>query len=198
MKPIEELIKGQIGDIVSLSDFQTCAEFKSTSVDFRIRGIRSYEDPENRFSLTAYELEGPNEDTPFMLVVKQVDDLHDVFVYYLDISGELDGDSNNPYYALLTEDRQNLLDRIEVTVHYDDGEQDITWDIQDQTHGVRFSDSDENEGSCTLAEYFTEDDNRNNNFCLVDWKGDEDDGEIDMWYGCNIKDTEVVIIQVEE
>jgi len=196
---MDNLLNGQIGDIVSLSDFQTCAEFKSTSVDFRICRVREYNDPEDRFSIKAYELEGPNEDTPFMLVHKQVGSDCDLFVYYLDTFGELDGDSENPYYNLFTEDQGELLERIEVLVHYDDDEeQDITWDVQDQTHGVRYEDSEGNEGVCTLAEYFTNDNNNDNNFCLIDWKGDEDDGEVEMWYGCNIKNTEVELFCPKE
>jgi hypothetical protein len=199
MKDIQELISCQRGDIVSLSDFQTCAEFKGIKVDFQISRVRNYEDQEGRFSIVAYELEGPNEETPYMLVIKIVGEDYDVFVYYLDNAGEFDGDPENPYAEnILTEDEDNLVDRIEVDVHYEEGDLEVVWDLQDQTHGVRYEDDAEDEGICTIAEYYTEDDNKNNQYCLVDWKGDSEDGSIEMWYGCLIKDHEVEIIPVED
>jgi len=193
MKNYQELKNGMVGDTVTLSDFQSCVEFKSDSVDFTISGVRKYTDPEDRFTIIAYELEGPNEDTPFLLVIKQVNETHSIFVYYLDTDGDVDGDPDNPYSLLFDENLENLLDRIEVTVYYDDSEKDVNWDVLKQTHGVKYIDANDNEGTCTLAEYSTEDENNSNNLCLIDWRGPSYDGEVELWYGCSIKDQEVKV-----
>ena len=48
----------------------------------------------------------------------------------------------------------------------------------------------------TLAEYFTNDDTRGNPHCFVEWTGDAETGYMEIWYGCEIENTDIEVFKV--
>jgi len=206
-KTVDEFTGFGVGDIVTLSDFQTQTEFGQPEVDFKITAARSYRCPDDRFLLTCYILEGPNDDEqPFMLMVKEVGDAYDLFVYFLEQQGELykaeDGQPECELLNLFKEEEDDLKERIEAAIVDKDGnEQSVTWDKQNgSTFGVQYSDTDEDNGITTVAEYFTDDGevNYGNDRCFIDWKGSQESGSIEAWYGCLVEDHEVQVYSLNE
>lgn len=195
-KDVSEFLGFGVGDVVTLSDLQTQAQYNDTDIDFRIVGLRHYHEPNDCFTLTCYMLEDPGEDDlPLMLVVKQVNDVYDLFVYYLEEEGELyaaeDGQEECPLLILFKEDEDDLKERIEAVKE----DKTITWDKQNgSTFGVEYEDDEGDTGITTLAEYYTEDENEGNDRCLVDWRGSKDIGSVEAWYGCIVEDHEVEIL----
>lgn len=197
----EELMNYGEGDIITLSDFQTQEQFEAPEVDFRIISVRTYEEPDGAFTYRGYILIPPDaeedREEKYMILLMQSGDVHEIRVYYLDAGDEVyeapEGEEECPFYALLDLEENALGERLESIISTEKGDRDVTWDLQDQTHGVLVTES-ENECLCTLGDYYTEDDNGGNNYCLIDWRGDEKDGWIELWYGCPIKEHEIEIV----
>ena len=196
-KMLSDFIGFRVGDIIALSDLQTQTEFGKMSVDFPIKEVRKYTEPNGVFQYIGYLVDAPN-DQELLIVVKTMGKDFEIYVYYLDTSAQFykaaAGQEECPFYVLLSDDRQDLTKRIEAQVNSKSGLHPVTWDQQTVTHGVRYEDTDGAEGICTVGEYFTNDENDGNNFCLVDWKGDADKGLLEIWYGCLIKNYEVEML----
>jgi hypothetical protein len=200
MKNHEYFLGHNVGDVVTLTDLQTQAEFNQSSVDFKIVETREYKN--DAFHITCYLISGPNE-VQYMVMVKKVGEAYDVFVYYLDTDGglheDLDGKTPCPFYALLSPDLKDLTARIEVTVNFKDGtSSDVNWDKQNTTFPVNYTDSQGLFGLAKIADYATNSDNHGNNRCFVVWIGDHRTGMIEMWYGCLIKEFEIEIYSVKK
>lgn len=205
MEELQAFLDYKPGDIITLSDFQTQKDFDASTVDFLIESIRVYEDPNGSFRIYGYvvkpEIEGKEDEPPYLIAIKAVGDVFDIFVYYLDSDGPVymnEGeDQDCEFLLLLNNEFDGFLDRLEVQVTTEKGEEfDINWDLQDETHGVVFSDGTE-EGITTLADYYTEDDNGGNNYCLVDWRGDVEKGFMEVWYGRTIQPHEIEIVPTD-
>lgn len=206
-KSVEELIDFNPGDIITLSDLQTQKDFDALETDFLIESTRLYEEPNGIYRIYAYvvkpEIEGKEDEPPYMIAIKVVGTDYDIYVYYLDTEGpvflneEEDEDQDCDLLAILNDDYDSFKERLEVTVtketEDDTHEIEVTWDLQDQTHGVSFIDGHD-EGITSLAEYFTNDDTGGNPHCLIDWRGDVKNGYIEIWYGCTIEPHEIEIV----
>ena len=195
-KTIADFSGYNVGDIVTLSDMQTMEEFNKMSVDFPIVEIRLYIEPNGVFKYIVYIVESPTDQQHLMILIKTMSSNFEVYIFYMDTGAPLYKAVGNqdpcPLYCLLTEDQQALAKRIEASVAGKTETFAVTWDQQTETFGVQYEDSTGIEGICTLGEYFTTDKNEgNNNFCLIDWKGDAIKGFLEIWYGCQIKDHEV-------
>lgn len=208
-KSVDELINFNPGDIITLSDLQTQKDYDSLKTDFLIEETRLYEDPNDLFKIYAYivkpEVEGKEDEPPYMIAIKAVGNDFDVFVYYLDSDGPVylsdsddeEAEQDCDFLGILNDDYDSFKDRLEVTMTKEEGEGtqkvEITWDLQQQTHGVEFIDGND-EGITSLAEYFTNDDTGGNPHCLIDWRGDAKDGFMEVWYGCTIEPHEIEIV----
>jgi hypothetical protein len=193
-KKLADFLGYHVGDLISLSDLQTQLEFKKEIVDFPIRDIRQYVEPSGVFTYIGYMVEAPTGQE-FMIVVKSMGEDYEVYVFYMDQSGTLyeaeDGQDSCPHWCLLSDDLKDLRKRFEAYVEGPKGNRSVTWDRQTVTHGIEFRDTNTTEGICSLGEYFTNDENDGNNFCLLDWKGDAAKGLLEIWYGCRIENSEI-------
>lgn len=101
---------------------------------------------------------------------------------------------------------EDLIDKFEITMNFDkpdangDSEYDVTWDKKDagSTFGVEFHSTDGGDDTKTIAEYFTNDENRGNPHCFIEWTGDSQKGWIEMWYGCEIKPEDIEIFRAKK
>jgi hypothetical protein len=165
------------------------------SVDFPIREIRTYKEPNGVFSYIGYLIESPIDKQCLMILVKTMGMDFEISVFYKDTDLPLyqaaEGQEPCPLYSLLTEDLKDLIKRFDANIQSSTGDHAVTWDLQSVTYGVQYQDTADIDGICTLGEYFTNDENDGNNFCLIDWKGDAIKGFLEVWYGCIIKNHEV-------
>jgi len=192
---IQELLGHKVGDIMTLSDLQTQAEFDDTSVDFKIDETRLYTVC-GMFTYHAYIASAPTDtnDRKYMLLIRTVDDDADLMLFYLDQEGDIVDFAEH----ILTEDKEDFLKEFTVEL---DGE-DITWvRKKPTTFGVKTTTSAEGDDQRTLAEYGVSDDTQdatNNKHAFLEWCGDEENGFVEMWYGCEIQPHEVQIYEVTD
>lgn len=192
-KTVADFLGYKVGDILTLSDLQTQEEFKKLSVDFTIREIRTYKEPNEVFTYIGYSITTPNKQD-LLILVKTMGEAFEVYIFYRDTGEPLAAGS--PLLCLLTDDLSDLIVRMGAQVPNEgaEGMHTVTWDRQTVSHGVQYEDTSDIEGICTLGEYFTNDPNGGNDFCLVDWKGDATKGFLEVWYGCKIQNSEITIL----
>jgi hypothetical protein len=192
MADVNDFLGYGTGDIITLSDIQTQKEFNKMEVDFKIIETREYKHPENVFVYTAYiatyQSSPDEEEQQIMLLIRQVGDDFDLHVYFMDNDGP-----SESFEDLFVEDEDDLVDRFEVDISFDDESVEVTWDRQGNTNfGIECSSSEsEEENVKTIAEYFTNDDTHGNPHCLVEWTGDKEGGYIEIWYGCEIRESDI-------
>ena len=187
-KSIGNLLGFGVGDILTLSDIQTQKEFNELSMDFRIKEVRTYKEPNDIFTYTGYVLDYDPRDgedpIPLMLIIRQMCDDFDLMLYYLDQEGSMEDFKEH----ILKSDEQDFKDNFEVTVTFKDKTSDITWDKK--AAGTFFgieTTSNSNSDHKTIAEYITSDDNDGNPFAFIEWTGDHKKGFVEIWYGCQIR-----------
>jgi hypothetical protein len=199
MDNISNVLNFGVGDIITLSDIQTQTEFKKLDVDFTIVETREYKHPEGVFCYTGYiavyQASPDAEQQQIMLVVRQVGDQYDLRVYYMDSDGPAD-----IFEGLFVKEEDDLVDRFEVTLHFDEDHLDVTWDRQGVTNfGIECRSSASKDVNCkTIASYFTNDDTRGNPHCFIEWTGDKIGGYIEIWYGCEIRKNDLEMYHTKE
>lgn len=196
---IEKLTSFGKGDIIVLSDTQSILDANDLTQELTIQDVRTYISPSDIFEYTGYIAEGPNDIT-FMVMVKVAGNKHEIFVYYLEAEGKLYEAKNNqeecPLLALFDEELDDLRERIEVAVTTSsDSCLEVNWDKQEVINGVLLVE-DGDKGVCTLGEYYTADENEGNSYALIDLRGEPNDGYVEVWYGCPIKDQEIDFIRM--
>ena len=192
-KTVADFLGYRVGDILTLSDLQTQEEFGKLEVDYTIREIRTYKEPNGVFTYIGYSIVTSNNQT-LLVLIKTMGEAFEVYIFFQDTAAPVSAGS--PLLCLLTEDQKDLVLRMEADIPNEgsEGTHHVTWDRQTVTHGVEYGDTGDIEGICSLGEYFTNDENGGNNFCLIDWKGDAAKGFIEVWYGCMIKNHEIKIV----
>jgi hypothetical protein len=199
VKTVAEFLGYGVGDLITLSDLQTQEEFKKMSVNFPIREVRKYTEPNGVFTYVGYTVESPTKQM-LLILVKTMGKLFEVYSFYKDTAAPLyqagAGQEACPLYALLTDDLKDLTPRFDAQVPDDKGTHPVTWDRQTVTHGIDFEDSEDVKGICSLGEYFTNDENGGNNFCIIDWKGDAAKGFLEIWYGSLLQNHEIEMSHV--
>ena len=157
-----------------LSDNTTQMQFNAPKVAFNVKEVREYG------PALAYVTEEYN-DLNYMVVHKtNVPSFHPR-VYYLDFGGNIKGVPG--LSMLLNENGNDLATAIEVTIKEDGTTREIHWYKKGPSLVLG-----ENH---ILAEYVTRDKKMRHNLCLIDWKGDNKTGRIEVWYGQKIKRKEV-------
>lgn len=198
-KTVNDFIGYQEGDVITLSDIQTQQEYGESEVDFIITSTRVYQEPEKAFVYTGY-IASYKQNTPdekqIMLLIRQIEDNFDLRVFFLDSDGP--SEDFEPLFNDLEE--EDLLERIEATLFFDDGDLSVTWDRQGQTNfGIEAIYSDSEEPMLkSIAEYFTNDETHGNPHCFIEWTGDREGGYVEVWYGCDIREDDVEIFQRKE
>jgi hypothetical protein len=198
IKKIADFAGFQVGDLVSLSDLQTQAEYNKLSVDFPIREVRTYSEPNGVFKYYGYVVEAPNAAHDlYLLLIKTMKEAFEAYVFFKDIgaSGPVYAAPTSqpqcPLLAFFDEAGKDFVARFEAQVTDASGKHAVTWDRQTSSYGVNFESTTDGEGICSLGEYYTNDENGGNNYCLMDWKGDTVKGYVETWYGCMVKNSEV-------
>lgn len=219
------------GDIATLSDIQTQKEFGDLTTDFKIIEVRTYREPNDFFHYTGYicEYQGKKEDDEpqqIMILLREMEDMYDLFVYYMDQDGdvtdyaehlieekEIEDENSEEDSADLDEDNlydneedenesitEDLKERWEVTLHFDEGDTDVTWDKKGagSTFGVETTSTETGDDVKTLAEYFTNDETHGNPHCFIEWTGDSKKGWIEIWYGCEIKPEDIEMFRTKK
>ena len=186
---IKNLLGHSKGDIMTLSDLQTIASFNATDgVDFTIEEVRIYHEPGDLFTYTGYVTEEIN-DRRYMLIIRQVDDVADLLLFYLD----QEGNAEEYVDAIINEDGDDFEQNFEVEID----EVDVTWIKKSSTiFGVEVEIDEEVKLPLTLCEFGTNEE-INNPIAFIEWSGDVEEGWLEMWYGCSIKEYEVEILSVK-
>jgi hypothetical protein len=193
---LKDFLGFKVKDIITLSDIQTQTEYSKISVDFVITEVRTYKEPSGFFTYTAYLATykpKPDQEHNIMLLVRNVGDDFDLRVFYLNTEGP-----SEDFSPLFFPDADDLIDRFEVTIHFSDGEVDVTWDRQGDTNFGIESTTTKTQGTDqkTLAEYFTNDEARGNPHCFIEWTGNKVKGYIEVWYGCDIRVEDVESLKI--
>jgi hypothetical protein len=191
MKKIKNLLNYNVNDIITLSDLQTQKEFGKLDVDFSIKEVRKYVHPEGIFDYTGYianyQVDEKTEEQKILLLIRRIENDYDIRVYYLDN----DGPSEN-FIPVFSEEYDDLVDRFEVDLHFDDEDFSVTWDRQGKTvFGVECLVNNVEQSCKTIAEYSTNDETKGNPYCFIEWSGDKTDGYIEIWYGCEVRGNDV-------
>jgi hypothetical protein len=198
MAKISDFLNYGVGDIITLSDLQTQKEFKKMEADFQIIETREYRHPEGIFTYTgylaSYKATPEAEEQQILLLIRQVGDDFDLRVFFMDSDGP-----SESYEDLFVIDEDDLVDRFDVTLNFDGTSLEVTWDRQGQSNfGIECDSSESEETNIkTLAEYFTNDDTRGNPHCLIEWSGDKLGGYIEIWYGCEIRESDIEMYQTK-
>lgn len=186
---IKELLGYSKGDIMTLSDLQTIATFKATDgVDFEIEEVRIYHEPGDLFTYTGY-ISKASDDRKYMLLIRQIDDVADLSIFYLD----QEGDAFDFHDAIIDEDGEDFEQNFEVEID----DKDVTW-IQKSSpvFGVEVEVDGEEGLPLTLCEFGTNSE-INNPIAFLEWSGEEEDQWLEVWYGCQIKEYEASILSME-
>ena len=109
---LEDFQNVTVGDMITLSDFQTQKEYNALSADFRIREVRDYKEPSGLFEHKAiicdYENKdgGEGEEQSIMVLLRNFVSIGewDLMVYYLD----QDGDISEYVESMLVEAEEEL------------------------------------------------------------------------------------------
>jgi hypothetical protein len=193
-KILKDFVGYQVNDLVTLSDLQTQAEYSKMTVDFPIREVRTYREPNGVFAYYGYIIEAPNASRDrYLVLVKTMKDMFEIYIFFKDagISGLLN--ETSPLLVLFDEAKKDFIPRFEAQVTDQSSTHPVTWDKQTSSYGVEFESTVDPSGICSLGEYYTGDENGGNNYCLLDWKGDTAKGFIETWYGCRIQNTEIAM-----
>jgi hypothetical protein len=192
MLTINDFTGFQKGGIVSLSTSQIMVDFNQLSVDFEIKDVREYTEPNGALHYTGYLLHSHLEaDLMYMLMVRRVGTDFDMILYYLDT----EGDVSEAGEIVLSEDGENFQERFDLALTDGDGNtQEVTWDQKGSGtfFGVEFSDGEsEDDATKTITEYFTNDDCGGNPHAFLEWSGDCEHGWVELWMGHEVNLTDV-------
>lgn len=192
MLTVDDFTGFKTGGIVSLSTAQIIEDFNAISVDFEIKDVRTYYEPNGSLNYTGYLLHSHlDADLMYMLMVRRVGNDFDMILYYLDI----EGDVSEAAEIVLNESGDNFLERFNVALIDADGNpQEVTWDQKGAGtfFGVEYSDSEsEKDATKTISEYFTNDECGGNPHAFLEWSGDAEHGWIEMWMGHEVNPSDV-------
>lgn len=188
MITINDFTEFKKGDIVSLSNYQIMVELNQISVDFELKDIREYTDPNGYAHYTGYLLHTHLDAyLMYMLMIRRVGSDVDIILYYLDT----EGDVSEAGQIVLSEDGQNLQKRFDLALTDSEGNiQEVTWGQKaaGTLFGVKFSDSESDDNTTkTIAEYCTNDECGNNPHAFLEWSGDSSSGWVELWVGHELK-----------
>jgi len=222
IRNLADFVGFRVGDIISLSDLQTQTEYNAMSVDFIIREVRTYSEPNSVFTYYGYQVEAPNATHDLYLILfktMQGKTIHigsgpgsdvphrrgdepeafEAYVFFKDTGASgplfnaLEGQDPCPLMAFFNDEKKDFTPRFEAQVTDATGTHAVTWDRQVSSYGVDFASTSDGKGLCSLGEYYTDDENGGNSYCLLDWKGDTTKGYIETWYGCPVKNSEIAL-----
>ena len=188
MKTAQDFNNLKIGDIIKLSDLQTQEDFGEFPVVFKVEDVRVYEYPEINLKATCYIIKNPKQKQDLMIMVKQIGDVFELFSYYMDNQGNING---TPII-----EGEELSKTFQVFVNNGTDESCINWWLQGgNLFGVQLG-----EEIKTLGYYFTNDEVfggvNPNPYCFVEWTGNTETGFFEMWYGSLLKLEEVEFMKV--
>ena len=192
---IEKLINHKVGDIITLSDVQTLISL-GDDISLPIIETRIYNEPEGTFTYYAYVVQAParedeDEGQKYMVLIRVVDDETEIQLLYLDQADSVEAYAEH----ILDEDQEDFIDSFEVDI---EGVGDVEWIKKFSWFGIETETSEDDDvPPRTLGEFESDADERVSK-CLCEWTGDEEDGFIELWYGCPIKVHDIEIFERSE
>ncbi len=167
-----------------------------------------------------------DEPQQVMVLLREMKEMYDLFVYYMDQDGDIkeydwlieekaveedkeDGEESDEDTVVVIEETEeeeedsgtteDLVERFEVTQHFDEGDIEVTWDKTEagSTFGVETTSTEAERDTKTFAEYFTND-VQDNPYCFIEWTGDSKNGWIEIWYGCEIKPEDLEMFRTKK
>jgi hypothetical protein len=193
-KTLKDFVGYQVGDLATLSDLQTQAEYSKMTVDFAIKEVRSYKESNGVFAYYGYMIEAPNATRDhYLVLIKTMKEMFEIYIFFKDngLSGPVA--EGSPLLGLFDLTKKDFVEQFQVDVNDSSGTHPVRWDKQTASYGVDFQSTVDPSGICSLGEYYTGNDNGGNSYCLLDWKGDLAKGFLETWYGCRIQNTEIAM-----
>jgi len=192
MESVNELLDSEVGELITLSSIQMLEDYKEMEVDFIIEDIRRYKEPNDSFSYMGYVLQcSRNEELKYMLLIRQVGDVSDQILFYLQFEGTV----REARSIVITEDGEDLKSRFSTSLmDAAENELEIVWDRigNGSFHGVSVRTVTESFEK-TIAGYFTDDVCGDNPHGMLEWAGDLEDGWCEFWTGHEISFQEVKV-----
>lgn len=191
---IRKLLGHSVGDILSLSDIQAQMMFNSVSVDMTIEEVRFYNEPDGLFKYTGYIMIAP-DNLKYMLLIREIGELADTMLMFLDQENDI-----NVYIdaGLLTSDKQDFIDTFPCTTPAGD---EFNWiRKRPSMFGINttvITADDRSTDPKILIEYTASVETKNSD-ALLEWSGDEKNGWLEVWYGCQVKPYEIKILEVRD
>jgi hypothetical protein len=162
-----------------LSDPITQIQLNAPKVAFNVKENRDYG---NAIALVSEEY----CDLTYMVVTKTKITTFLPRVYYLDSEGTLGGEDS--LSMLLNESGSDLANHVEATIQGTKKDQHIVhWHKKGRSVVLN--------KKHVIAEYITKNDKIGYDLCLIDWKGNNRTGKIEVWYGAKVKRKEVRVFQ---
>lgn len=197
-KSIKDFLGYAVGDVVTLSDIQTQETFNSPTVDYAIKEIREYVEPNGVFKYTCYLIENSDSDG-LMLLVREVGDDFDMLICYK--VGEFVIDEMIAK-TFLNPEKEDFADTFIGSIQTEEGEDtDVLWVKKDSgtTFGVTYnSTGGPGKAPHHICEY-QNDTWSDNPHAFMDWIDNPDgDGYLEVFYGSEIKTHEVEIMKAGE
>lgn len=194
MIKLEDFTGFKVGGIVSLSSSQVIEDFNQISVDFEIKDVRHYYEPNGSLDYTGYLLHSHlDAELMYMLLVRKVGNDFDMLFYYLDT----EGDVLEAGEVILNDSGDNFVERFCIPLIDNDGHtHEVTWDQKGAGtfFGVEYTDTEADAGTTkTISEFFTNDECGNNPHAFLEWSGGSEHGWVEMWLGHEIKPSDVTL-----
>lgn len=191
---IRVLLGHNVGDILSLSDIQAQMMFNTDSVDMDIEEVRYYEEPNGLFKYTGYIVTAP-DDVKYMLLIREIGELADTMLMFLD---QEDNIKTYIESSLLTNDQQDFVDTFPCTTP--EGVEFNWVRKRPSMFGINttvINEEDRDNDQKTLIEYSADVETKNSD-ALLEWSGDNENGWLEVWYGCQVKPYEINILEVQD
>lgn len=187
---VKDFLGFEVGDILKLSDLDTQTEFGESSVSFKIKERRKYEHDGIGFVFTGYVVQAPNkEQQDFMLMIKEVGNVYDLLLFYMDGCGEITG-------TPLLDKEGGLVDYFETSTQLNNKEVVVPWNRQGPTiHGVVLN-ADLTPDLRSIGNYHTASTEFKYPYLFVEWTGDEKTGFFEMWFGSLIQASDLELLKV--
>jgi hypothetical protein len=186
------------GDILKISDLQRQRIYNAFETKMKVLEKRTYRDASRGLTYTCYLADAPDEIT-HMVVVKEVGDQFETFVYYKELEGpacDFEGLFDETKEDLVSisppievEERKSLKETTPIEVTFKKKSFGTLFGVRMDSH------KGGDEELKTIGEYFSEDPCENPH-CFIEWTGNFSEGFIEIWYGSQVEKHEISLDDV--
>ena len=192
MSEVSKFLGHKVGEIISLTSLNIIMEHEVTELNMKISEVREYKTEDGNLNYTGYVCSPESDDeAPYMLLVRQVGDVWDMLLTYLQVHGSIEQAGE----VVLTEEGDDLTDEFYIPITDVNGnEEDVMWTQKDSgtIFGVLIDDEIK-----TTAEYQTSSDVGGYQHGFLEWTGDDAVGYVEFWIGMPISEHDVKFLSGE-